>query len=158
MDMIVDRTCCFSGHRSMESADVERVKRRLEEEIEAAIDDGIDTFANGGALGFDTLAALAVLEAREKHPEIKLVLVLPCVDQAKNWPEKNKRIYENIKKRADEVIYTSDTYFPGCMHVRDRKLAETGVRCICYLKEQKSGTGYTGSHAEENGCKIINLA
>lgn len=39
---------------------------------------GFKYFGTGGALGFDTIAAQAVLSVKETHPEVKLILVLPC--------------------------------------------------------------------------------
>ena len=36
-----------------------------------------------GALGFDTIAAQAVLSVKETYPEVKLILVLPCENQTK---------------------------------------------------------------------------
>ena len=39
---------------------------------------GVNTFIDGGALGFDTIAAETVIEMREKYQNIKLVMYLPC--------------------------------------------------------------------------------
>ena len=38
----------------------------------ACVNMGVTTFRSGGALGFDTLAAQAVLRARRAHPEARL--------------------------------------------------------------------------------------
>ena len=44
---------------------------------------GVREFRAGGARGFDTLAALTILEFKENHPDVRLVLMLPCKHQDK---------------------------------------------------------------------------
>lgn len=39
---------------------------------------GITTFYAGGALGFDSLAAEAVIEQKKTNPWLQLVIVVPC--------------------------------------------------------------------------------
>ena len=75
-----------------------------------------------GALGFDTLAALAVLELKQQYPQIKLILVLPCRNQTREWKEADIQKYEWIKSKADKVVYTSEHYYNGCMQKRNRHL------------------------------------
>lgn len=62
-----------------------------------SIENGYRYFGEGGALGFDTVAALTVLELKSVYPDIKLILVLPCKKQTRGWSEtdiqKNKRDY-----------------------------------------------------------------
>lgn len=74
-----------------------------------------DFFGAGGALGFDTVAAQTVIRLKVKYPKIRLILVLPCTDQAKFWNEDDSREYERIKKLADKTVYTSEKYYNGCM-------------------------------------------
>ena len=54
-------TVCFSGHRAGVDLRLPALQRRLDKEIEQLIVRGITRFLVGGALGFDTLAALAVI-------------------------------------------------------------------------------------------------
>lgn len=49
------------------------------------IEQGYRYFVADGALGFDTLAAQTVLNLKQQYPEIKLILVLLCKDQAARW-------------------------------------------------------------------------
>ena len=55
-----NQTCCFTGHRDI-SDPLGILKRKLKRTIVNLIDNGIIYFGNGGALGFDTLAALTRL-------------------------------------------------------------------------------------------------
>ena len=115
-------------------------------------------FGAGGALGFDTLAAQAVLKLKERYPDIKLILVLPCKTQTSGWRQTDIDEYERIKAAADKVVYTSEVYYRGCMHKRNRHLVDNSSLCICYLTEDRGGTYYTVNYAKENGLQIINLA
>ena len=111
-----------------------------------AIEQGYRYFGCGGALGFDTLAAQTVLELKNEYPQIRLILVLPCRDQTRDWKEADIAEYERIMKAADKVTYTSEQYYSGCMHN------------ICYLTEQSGGTAYTVNYARSQGLSIINVA
>ena len=152
------KTCCFSGHRYMSSEEKSRVCKKLNKQIEILINNGYDTFICGGALGFDTLCALAVLDAKRCNENIKLVLALPCKNQAERWQSKDVEIYNSIIEKSDKVIYTSSQYDNDCMHKRNRFMVDNSSLCICYLKKPFGGTAYTVKYACEKGIKIINLA
>ena len=123
-----------------------------------AIEQGYRYFGCGGALGFDTLAAQTVLRLREIYPEIRLILVLPCRDQTRGWKQADVAEYDRIMKAADKVTYTSEQYYSGCMHKRNRHLVDNSSLCICYLTEQSGGTAYSVNYARSQGLKIINVA
>ena len=151
-----NRTVCFTGHRKIPPEKLETVARRLKETLIELIGKGYLYFGAGGALGFDTLAAQTVLELKADFPQIKLILVLPCLSQADNWGVVDKRIYEQIKEKADKVVYTSREYTKGCMHKRNRHLADNSSVCVCYLTESTGGTAYTVNYAESKGLLLIN--
>ena len=151
-------TCCFSGHRRIPDEDLLIIKQKLMGAITSAIKDGYIFFGAGGALGFDTLAAQTVLELKKQYAHIRLILVLPCLSQARYWREQDISEYERIKRSADKVIYTSQEYTYDCMHKRNRHLVNNSSLCICYLKEQSGGTAYTVNYAESRGLTIENVA
>ena len=153
-----DQTCCFTGHRAIPPSEREALKKRLEAEIVNLIHQGVRYFGAGGARGFDTMAAQAVLRLREEYPDIKLILVLPCKTQAGGWSELDKAIYKRILIQADKVVYTSEREERGCMLKRNRHLVDSSAVCVCYLASLKGGTAYTVDYAQENGLRIINLA
>mgnify|MGYP003208311534 CR=1 FL=1 len=121
------------------------------------IEQGYRYFGAGGALGFDTLAAQAVLRLRERYPQIRLILVLPCLNQTRGWPQADIDTYEEIKRCADKVTYTSEHYFRGCMQKRNRHLVDNSSACICYLTKPTGGTAYTVDYARRMGLRIINV-
>ncbi len=118
---------------------------------------GFREFRCGGALGFDTLAALEVLAYRREKEDISLVLMLPCRDQDKAWTPSQKQLYRDILERADEVRVLAEHYYRGCMFVRNRALVDGSECCIAYLTSDRGGTKMTVNYAEKQGINVINL-
>lgn len=104
----MDRTlsCCFSGHRSILDEDFPKIEFLLFQETERLIQGGVDHFITGGALGFDTLAALTVIELRREYPQIALELALPCKNQCRRWSKENVLQYQNILSLADNPVFS----------------------------------------------------
>lgn len=153
-----EKTCCFTGHRKIPSESLPAISRKLKETLIFYIENGYRYFGAGGALGFDTLAAQTVLLLKQHYPWIKLILVLPCKDQAKRWSAQEIEEYERIKSSADKVVYTSEHYYSGCMHKRNRHLVDNSSLCVCYLTERTGGTAYTVEYAAKNNLTVINVA
>lgn len=134
----------------------EMIAQRLEETVTSLIGAGVRYFGAGGARGFDTLAAQTILKLQREYPQIKLILVLPCLSQTRGWRDEDIKVYERIKAAANKITYTSENYTQGCMHKRNRHLVDHSS--VCYLTENKGGTAYTVNYAKKQGLKIINLA
>ena len=81
------KSCVFTGHRILED---DFSKKRLKIVVQAAIEQGVDTFYNGMAMGFDLIAAEIVLSLKKKYPHVKLIACIPCYKQEKNFSEKEK--------------------------------------------------------------------
>ena len=135
----------------------DEIKKRISDVMDILIDNGVIYYGVGGALGFDTLAAQVVIEKRKQHPQIRLILVLPCKDQTKNWDVKDIERYNNIMKQANKIVFTSEYYHPGCMFKRNRHLVDNSAHCIAYLEKDSGGTAYTVNYAKEKGIKVFNL-
>ena len=153
-----NKTCCFTGHRQLPPGERAVITNKLECVITALYQRGVRYYGAGGALGFDTLAAQAVLRLRESCPGMKLVLVLPCLTQTRGWKPEDVAEYENIKVQADHVVYTAQQYTRGCMHKRNRYLVDNSSVCVCYLTKERGGTAYTVNYAEKHKLEIINIA
>jgi len=152
------RTCCFTGHRQLPEGQKEDIAMRLEATVVRLIHSGYLYFGAGGALGFDTLCAKTVLRLRQSYPEIKLILVLPCISQAERWTSADRAIYREIIEQANKVVYTSQEYTRGCMFKRNRHLVDYSSVCVCYQTKATGGTAYTVEYARRRGLQIINLA
>ena len=92
------------------------------------------------------------------YPDIRLILVFPCFSQTRGWSQEDIEIYDDIKQKADKVVYTSQEYTRGCMHKRNRHLVDNSSACISYLTENKGGTFYTVNYAKSKGVEVINIA
>lgn len=154
------KTCFFTGHRVIASDKKEAVMENLWKSIEKMIiENDVCNFICGGAIGFDTLAAKAVIKMREKYPHIRLLMYLPCYGQSEKWTYKQKYIYRIILSQADEVKYiTESAYTDDCMMKRNMEMVKDSFFCIAYCILDKSGTGATVRRAGEANIKIINIA
>ena len=152
-----ENTVCFTGHRKLNENE-NLINERLFSVIENLVSEGFTRFIAGGALGFDTLAAYAVLEIRETHPHISLAIAIPHRNQAGSWSDEEKDEYKKILEAADEQILLSENYFRGCFHVRNRYMVDNSTVCVAYLLEEKGGTFSTVKYAQKKGLRVINLA
>ncbi len=153
-----EQCCCFTGHREIPRAEYAAVKQRLEETVRTLIGQGVCYFAAGGARGFDTLAAQTVLALKREYPHVRLILVLPCKDQMRGWHSADKKAYEDVLAQADKIVWLSEYYYDGCMHVRNRRLVDNAAVCVCYLKHTMGGTAYTVRYAKEKNLTIFNVS
>ena len=154
------KSVCFTGHRKI-SEDTKTLSQKLYKKLEKAINDGVTDFYAGGAIGWDTLAALTVIELRKNYPYIKLHLVLPCPpdEQSRLWSDEQRRVFFDIINTADTVEQTSEHYSCNCMKIRNARLADYADYCLCYYNpnEYKSGTGQTVRMMRKKGIEIINF-
>lgn len=153
-----ETACCFTGHRSIPAAEAGVLSRKLDETLRGLYARGYRQFCCGGALGFDTMAARAVLRLKESRPDAALLLFLPYPEQDGNWRAEDRAEYRRILALADAVSYASEGYTAGCMHARDRQLADAASVCVAYLVRPAGGTFYTVCYARRNGLEIVNLA
>ncbi len=150
-------TCCFTGHRKIPACHIEELYRELDRVLEILIRSGVDSFRAGGALGFDTLAALTVLDKKEKYPHIKLELCIPCPEQTSRWGYEDRKNYEYIYRHADKVTVLNDRYTPHCMHERNRYMVDGSDYCVAYCTETRGGSRYTVDYAKKKGLRVINI-
>ena len=153
-------SCFFTGHRIIGN---DILRRRLFEELKKRIvflsrEKGVDRFICGGAIGFDAMAAEAVIEAKKILPYIKLIIYVPCHNHYAKWNSAQVDQWKNILKSADDAIYiTHGTYNDECMKKRNRAMADSAHYCIAYCIRRTSGTGSTLAYAERLNCEIYNL-
>ena len=152
------KVVCFSGHRKLPQ-NLTEIRENLEKAIISLINQGVVFFGNGGAVGFDALAATTVLKLKKDYPHIKLVMVLPCPpeQQSLKWNEEQKKRYYEILEQADKVRVLSPKYTNTCMLDRNRHLVDNSAYLICYLRENSGGTFYTVNYAQQKGLKILRI-
>lgn len=147
------KVCCFTGHRIL-SDDEKKLFKTVKTEILKLAEDGFDEFRCGGAIGFDALSADAVIEVRKKHPEIRLVIYVPCLEQDKFFNTKQKARYKAQIEAADKILCMSKEYYDGCMLDRNKAMVRGSDLCIAYLRQNRGGTAFTVRFAEQNGCEV----
>ena len=150
--------CAFSGHRALPPSAEEQLRRLLRQRIDALAEEGCTGFLCGGAVGFDTLAAEAVLSQRLRRPELTLTLALPCPDQDKAWPQRQRQRFRAILEAADETILVSPEYHRFCMMQRNRFMVDHSRLLVCYLTTDKGGTAATVRYALQRKLPVVNLA
>lgn len=151
------KICMFTGHRNIPSRDLLALPQNIGMLIERLVSEGYTDFRCGGAYGFDTIAALKVLEKKKKYPHIKLHLFLPCQDQTRGWSDTAKTAYRIVLEHADSVRYESEAYCKGCMYARNRAMVKGSDLCVAYCNSSTGGTAYTVSYAEKHGVNVIKI-
>ena len=159
------RSCAFTGYRPEkysfplegESPEACRFQTSLAMAVNDLIDKGVHTFLNGGARGFDILAAEAVLAASEFRP-VDLITVLPFPAMDATWSLEWMRRYETVLQKSREVITLSPAYHAGAYAARNRYMVDHSDCVMTWFDGKKGGTANTLAYAEKTGRIIINLA
>ena len=157
-DLVPESTACFTGHRSLSRALLPDIRSRVASAISQAYENGYRTFLCGGARGFDTLAALEVLKFRNSHPDFRLIIAVPCSSQADRWTAEDRKVWQSVCDKADDVNILSDSYYNGCMQARNRYMVDASSLCLCYLVRFEGGTWSTVRYALHRGLLLMNLA
>ena len=153
-----EKTVCFTGHRKIPNETKAALLSQLYSTVLQLILEGYESFICGGAVGSDTLAAECVLSMKERYPEIKLILALPCRDQTVKWEDLGDLMkYKDVLGKADCVEYMQSFYSEGCMHKRNRWMVDHSDVCVAYLTNRRGGTAYTCNYANKNDVRLINL-
>ena len=151
------KNCSFTGHRKIPAYEREALEKQLESVVRRLISKGVRNFYTGGALGFDTMAALCILKLKKEYTSLKLTVLVPCPDQAEAWGYADRELYYNILVNCDKISYISDEYSPDCMRKRNDALVANADCVVCFLRKKSSGTAYTVRKAAEKGLNIIPL-
>lgn len=131
------------------------LKNRLSIQVGKLINNGADEFYSGMAQGTDTWAAEIVLKYKETNPQIRLIAVLPCPEQADRWTDANKERYRNILDSCDRTMTISPNYNKECMFKRNRALVELCDVLVAVYDGKRGGTQYTVNYAKKCGKNTI---
>ncbi len=153
-------TVCFTGHRKIPQNVSGMLRELLAEILDSLYDRGARIFKAGGAIGFDTMAAQAVIDLRNRRNDrsVKLQLCLAAPDQAKSFSRYDGLIYKMIVENADSILYESASASSASYFARNRRLVEGSDVCVAYCTKQSGGTYYTCTKALMSGVEFINLA
>ena len=162
-----EKICCFTGYRPSKfpfslnstSKEYNEMENNLLNTINDLISEGYTTFYSGMAMGFDIIAAEAVLLSKQNHPEkeIKLVCALPFIDQIEIFEESWKSRHTDIIRQADEIIVLMDKYAKGCYMERNKLMVDRSDAVVTWYDGHTGGTHNTLLYAAKKGKFIINL-
>ena len=155
---MVENTCCFFGHRTINETEI--IKLKLNEIIEKLIaDENIETFLFGSKSSFDSLCLKVVTKLKDKYPHIKRIYV--------------RAEYPYISENYKNYLFESydDTYYPekimnsgrASLVERNYEMIDNSRFCIVYYDEllipttRKSGTKIALDYAIKKSKSIINV-
>ena len=133
----------FIGHRECYEMD----GKRLQREIVALIEKGVDTFLSGGMGQFDAVCERIVADLKKKYPHVKLYIMMPYVNY------KPKHII-----RADEMIFPDgfEQYHPkSAIQKRNRYMADHSSYAICYVRYTWGGAAQTLNYVKKQPIECI---
>lgn len=153
-------TVCFTGHRKIPENVLGVLRELLNEILDSLYDRGARIFKAGGAVGFDTMVAQAVIDLRNRRNDrsVKLQLCLAAPDQAKSFSRYDAIIFRMVAENADSISYESESATASDYFARNRRLVEGSDVCVAYCTKQSGGTYYTCTKALTSGVEFINLA
>ncbi len=158
--------CCFTGYRpskfpfSLDREDLEykKFENNLYEEILMLVNQGCTTFYSGMAMGFDIIAAEAVLFLKNlyKDREFKLICVLPFAEQGESFSYIWKERFYNVLSCCDKKIILSDEYFQGCYQKRNEFMVDNSDYVLTWYDGKAGGTRNTLNYAIKKQRYIVN--
>ena len=153
-------TCCFTGHRDLPGQDSPEYAALLAS-LEAAVGDAIRMgcrhFIVGGAKGFDLLAGEWILALKQVEPDVSLSVYVPHRGQERAYAPVDRARYQTLLNGADEVLYLSETYHPGCMRERNARMVNDSGFCVAFVRRNRSGSAQTMKMAEAKGLTVLRI-
>ena len=155
---MIENTCCFFGHRTIN--ETEELKSKLIEIIEKLIvDENVDTFLFGSKSHFNSLCLELVTKIKEKYPHIKRIYVRA------EYPEISEDYKNYLLESYEETYYPENIIGSGrAAYVeRNYEMKNKSQYCIVYYDEanapttRKSGTKIALDYAIKNQKHIIIL-
>ena len=126
----------FCGHRQVENED--QVRQWLENAVDGLIREGADVFYLGGYGGFDRMALSVVNKAKEAHPGLKSILVLPYLNSSMDLDAYDGSIYPPLEKVPRRYAISR----------RNRWMVDQADVVIAYVIHEWGGAATTLRYAE----------
>lgn len=91
------------------------------------------------ALGFDRLAAEAIVSLKGELLHVRLIAVVPFRGQSNRWLSIEQRRYRQLLAQADKVIVLSEHYYQGCLLRRNNYMLAHSCGVIAYFDGKPKG-------------------
>lgn len=152
------QSATFTGHRLISYSKYPALKASLRQTIKTLYTQGIHNFYCGMAVGFDMLAAEAVLSLKTELQELTLIAVVPYRGQSEKWSDTNRSKYNAILCKADKAVFLSENYYKGCLLRRNDYMLSQSCCIIAYFDgNNEGGTFYTCRKAAELNLPVKNI-
>ena len=156
-------TCCFTGHRPSKlpwgqnenDPRCVQVKQELASRLEGIYETGFRHFMCGMAIGCDMYFAEAVLNLRDRHPDVSLEAVIPCGTQPDRWAKPLRMRYTSLLDRCDSVKVLQIMYSRDCMMRRNKYMVDNSSLLLGCFMGIPGGTMNTIVYAERSGLKVV---
>lgn len=135
--------CTFFGHRECYSLD----EQVLMDAIENLIRIGVDTFYVGNQGQFDSTVCTCLKQLRNKHPHIRVCVVLAYLPT-----EKNKH-----NDLADTMYPEIEGHPKFAIERRNRWMIDRSDFLLCYINHTWGGAYKFAHLAKRRGKAVINL-
>lgn len=160
MTELQSNSAAFTGHRRMTfraGDDMDALRRRLDTLLVQLYRRGYRNFYSGMAMGFDLVAARAVIGLRRSHSDVRLIAAVPFAGQARRYPALWRSEYERVLAQADRVDVLAERYEPHIYLRRDRYMVERASVVAAWFDGRSGGTAYTVDFARSLGREVVNL-
>ncbi|MBQ7504745.1 MAG: DUF1273 domain-containing protein [Ruminococcus sp.] len=144
------KACCGFGHRNV----FDNISRKLDNAVEAAIQQGCEIFYTGAMGEFDSLFSSAVRVAKKSHPHIKLICVKPYFTNDIN----TDRNYYNAM--YDDVIIPPEligVHYKAAIKARNRWMLDNSDVVLVYTVRDYGGAYEARKYAQNKNKTIIHL-
>lgn len=147
--------CCFNGHRPEKlNLTKETIIKALRKEIQSAIADGFTTFLSCMARGVDLWSASLVLKQKRKHPELRLICVVPYEGVETGWSFEWQNLYHDILAAADDVEVISPNFTYDAFQLRNCWMVDHSSCIIAVYNGAKGGTKNILRYAQQQGVTV----
>ena len=147
-------TAAFSGHRSYDGRDDEK----LYAIIEQLYDVGFRRFLVGMAWGFDLAAARLVVRLKSCKPDVELVAVEPYCGFRLLFKGDDAVMYDDILAAADDRVAVGEVSGVKSLMERNRYLVDNASHLVAWWNREKgSGTAYTVGYAKRQYVTVENI-
>lgn len=146
-------SCTFAGHREVFGFSSRQIENALETLVKG--EDALRCYV-GGMGEFDALAAAAVRSLKRKYPykDIRLILVLPYMQQKLN---RDREYYETY---YDDILIPpelADMHYKRAISSRNRWLVDNSDCLIALVRRDFGGAYAMLRYAQRQGKRIILL-
>jgi uncharacterized phage-like protein YoqJ len=145
----MNKVLAISGYKPFElgifqkdHSSVAFIKLAIKKKLIQMIDEGLEWVLISGQLGVELWAAEVVFELQMEHPDLKLAVITPFLNQEKGWNEKNQEWYETILDGADFIdsVSKKDYEKPWQFRLKNQFFIEKSDCLLLLYDQEKEGS------------------